>query len=106
MSFPLGGKAWKRPPELALSLLVPSFDHMELFAASPGSSILRVLGIKKFCSELLRISFCLFDGVMMFPFLECFPKMGAETVLLTEDWDDIHDIFQEGGIQLQYAGVV
>lgn len=108
----------KRPPpfrELDFSFLIPSVDHIELFAASLGSSILSVLGINTLFPEwvlsLSGFSFCEFMGLRMFPSLECFPRVGElgpelEAEFLTEDCGDMHGIFQEADTaQPQYAGV-
>ena len=111
LSSPFVWNALKRPPllrELVFSFLIPSVVHMELFAASLGSSILKVFGIQTHLSELFTLtdSFCEFAGLRRFPSLECLPKvgeLGAELWpqwLREEDGGERHCIFQEP----QYAG--
>lgn len=93
---------------LSLPVLIPNVDHMELFAASSGSSILSVLGTQRFCS--IVASTCEFAS------LECFPKIGEllpeQLLLLVEDEadelpvDPTNGVFQflvsQLGMQPQY----
>ena len=77
-----GWKDLKSPPPLiesALSFLMPSVAHMELFAASPGSSILNVFGIQRDLSELPSFGGSSSSeelGLKVFSSLECFPNVG------------------------------
>lgn len=87
LSSILGCKAFNRPSLLMELYLIPSVDHIELFAASSGTSILNVFGTTIELSELLRSS----------PLLERFPRgeLGLEAV---GDDDGIwsHGRFQNG----------
>lgn len=84
-SSPLGCKALKRPSLLKESYLIPNAAHIELFAASLGSSILNVFGTTTELSSLFA-SECSFPselfGLRSSPFLECLPsgELGPEPV--------------------------
>lgn len=86
----LDWKAFKSTPlpaELEASFLIPSVAQIELFAASPGSSILNVFGIHKDLSGLASFGSSSVEsfGFPIFSSLECFPKvgeLGAELVAL------------------------
>lgn len=91
LSSALDWKPLNKPPpllELLFSALIPSVAHIELFAASLGSSILRVFGTNTvFSVSVEGCSFSVFDGVLrMLPSLECFPRVGEEGPELCGDW--------------------
>lgn len=69
---------------LSFSGLIPKVDHMELLAASSGSSILSVLGTQRLRSFV--------SSACGFASLECFPKVGEllpeQLPLLVEDEAD------------------
>ena len=69
---------------------------MELFAASVGSSILNVFGIKTHLSVLLLFSFSALTGLRISPSLECFPSAEVEW-FVAEDGDEKHGTVQEPG---------
>lgn len=88
----LGCKALNRPSLLMELYLIPNVDHIELFAASSGSSILSVFGTTIELSELL--------GFRSSPLLECFPRgeLGLEEAAAAAAGDGIgsHGTFQRG----------
>lgn len=83
---------------LSLSGLIPKVDHMELFAASSGSSILSVLGTQRHCSFV--------SSACEFASLECFPKVSEllpeQLLLLVEDEVDELPVDPTNGRQPQY----
>ena len=93
---------------LSFSGLIPKVDHIELFAASSGSSILSVLGTHRHCSVV--------SSTCEFASLECFPKVGEplleQLLLLVEDGADelpvdpnngiFHFLASQLGMQPQY----
>jgi hypothetical protein len=90
----------KRPPpliELDFSFVIPRVAHIELFAASLGSSILKVFGTKTPVSDLVPSleGSSKQGGLRMLPSLECFPsgKVGLELWVLwfrVADGEDAH----------------
>ena len=71
-----------------MSGLMPRVAHIELFAASSGSSILRVLGTHK--------DFSIFSSLCKLASLECLPKVGEpfpeQLLLLVEDDGDMQPL--------------
>lgn len=104
-SSPLGCKALKRPSRLKESYLIPSVAHIELFAASSGSSIRRVFGTTIELSAFFGSSGSLpseLFGLRSSPFLECFPsgELGQEPVpfrSVAGEGIDSHGTFQALG---------
>lgn len=93
-----------RPIDSGFSLfLIPKVLQIELFAASPGSSILKVFGIQRDLSELFSSTSLSSElvEVSILPSRECFPKgeVGAELgfELLGGDGWAIQGIFHAPG---------
>lgn len=111
-SSPFGCKALNKPSLLTESYLIPSVSHIELFAASSGSSILSVLGTRIELSESLdseRSSPGELLGLSNSPFLECLPsgELGPEVLVVWFVAGGVvgtHDTFQGLGVpQFQYG---